>query len=122
MLLAAMTKIYDYAASLDRMGNDRELFQEMVGLLQADAPPLVRALNAAHAEGDFARMQRAAHTLKGLAANFGAERAVAAAAEAERLAKSRHSQAIPAAIAELEESFDELIGALTPSPVTSRSR
>jgi two-component system, sensor histidine kinase and response regulator len=121
MLLGAMYKIYDYAGSLGRMGNDRELFQEMVSLLQSDAPPLLHALNAAHAEGDFSRMQRAAHTLKGLAANFGAERAVAAAAEAERLAKVRQAAPLPAAIAELEESVHELIGALAPAPVTSRS-
>ena len=33
----AMTKIYDYAGSLDRMGNDHDLFQEMVALLKSDA-------------------------------------------------------------------------------------
>ena len=116
-----MPKIYDHAGSLRRMGNDPELFQEMVELLRSDAPPLLSAVHSAHQEGDPQRLHRAAHTLKGLASNFGAERAVAAAAEIERLAKARQSAGLPAAVTELEESLDELIAALAPSPEMSRS-
>ena len=116
-----MSKIYDHAGSLRRMGNDQELFHEMVELLRSDAPPLLSAVHSAHKEGDAMRLQRAAHTLKGLASNFGAERAVAAAAEVERLAKARQSAGLPAAVTELEESLDELIAALAPSPQMSGS-
>jgi HPt (histidine-containing phosphotransfer) domain-containing protein len=116
-----MSKIFDHEGSLLRMGNDYELFQEMVGLLQADAPPLLAALHSAHREGDPQRLQRAAHTLKGLAANFGAERAVAAAAEVEKLAKARQSAGLPAAIAKLEESLEELSAALAPTLEMSRA-
>jgi len=112
-------KTYDHEGSLRRMGDDPELFQEMVGLLRSDAPPLLDALHEAHKAGDAVRMHRAAHTLKGLASNFGAERAVAAAAEAERLAKANQSAGLPAAIRELEEAIAELIGALTPSTPTA---
>jgi two-component system, sensor histidine kinase and response regulator len=115
-------KIYDHAGSLHRMGDDPELFQEMVGLLRSDAPPLLDAIHEAHKAGDAARLQRAAHTLKGLASNFGAERAVAAAAEVERLAKANQSSGMPAAVIELEESLDELVAALAPNPEMSRSR
>jgi len=107
-----MSNVYDYAGSLRRMGNDHELFREMVGLLRSDAPPLLAMLRAAYKEGDLPRMVRAAHTLKGLAANFGATRAVAAAAEAERLAKAAHSDGMPVAISELDEALDELIAEL----------
>jgi HPt (histidine-containing phosphotransfer) domain-containing protein len=103
------------------MGNDQDLFHEMVGLLRVDAPPLLATIQSAHKDGDAARMHRAAHTLKGLASNFGAERAVTSAAEVERLAKARQSTGMPAAISELEESLDELIAALTPSAEMSRS-
>jgi len=103
------------------MGNDQELFHEMVELLRSDAPPLLNAVHAAHKDGDPPRLQRAAHTLKGLASNFGAERAVSAAAEVERLARARQSSGLPAAITELEESLDELIAALAPSPEMSGS-
>ena len=110
-----MPKIFDQDASLLRMGNDHELFQELVNLLRADAPPLLAALHSAHREGDLQRMQRAAHTLKGLAANFDAERAVSAAAEVEKMSKSGQTAGLPAAIARLEESLDELVAALAPS-------
>jgi HPt (histidine-containing phosphotransfer) domain-containing protein len=116
-----MSTIYDHAGSLRRMGNDPELFHEMVELLRSDAPPLLSAVHIAHKEGDPPRLQWAAHTLKGLASNFGAERAVTAAAEVERLAKARQSSGLPAAIIELEESLDELIAALAPSPEMSGS-
>jgi len=116
-----MSTIYDHAGSLRRMGNDPELFHEMVELLRTDAPTLLSAVQSADREGDPPRLQRAAHTLKGLASNFGAERAVAAAAEVERLAKARQSVGLPAAITELEESLDELIAALAPSPQMSGS-
>jgi two-component system sensor histidine kinase/response regulator len=104
--------IFDYSGSLHRMGDDQELFYEMAGLLREDAPALLNAVNTAHQQGDVPQLQRAAHTLKGLAANFGAARTVAAASEVEQLAKRRRSSGLPAAISELQESLDELIAAL----------
>jgi len=71
-----MSAIYDYTGSLHRMGDDPGLFEEMAGLLRADAPALLDAVQTAHQQGDAPRLERASHTLKGLAANFGASRAV----------------------------------------------
>jgi HPt (histidine-containing phosphotransfer) domain-containing protein len=107
-----MSTIFDYAGSLHRMGDDQDLFHEMAELLRADAPGLLDAVHSAHLQGDPPRLERASHTLKGLAANFGASRAVSAAAEVERLAKQRQSSGLPAAIGELDEALDELIAAL----------
>jgi HPt (histidine-containing phosphotransfer) domain-containing protein len=107
-----MSTIYDYDGSLHRMGDDEELFHEMAELLRADAPALLNAVQTSYHQGDVPRLERASHTLKGLAANFGAARAVAASAEVERLAKQRQSHGLPAAIGELEEALDELIAAL----------
>ena len=107
-----MSTIFDYDGSLHRMGGDQELFHEMAELFRADAPPLLQAVHEAHRQGDPPRLERASHTLKGLAANFGAPRAVAAAAAVERLAKQRQSTGLPAAVNELEEALDELTAAL----------
>jgi len=116
-----MSTIYDHAGALKRMGNDEDLFHEMVGLLKADAPPLIVTAQSASRAGDAMQLQRAAHTLKGLASNFGGQRAVSAAAELEGLAKNRQSMGVPAALTELEEAFDELIGALAPAAEMSRT-
>jgi two-component system, sensor histidine kinase and response regulator len=117
-----MAEIFDHEGSLHRMGGDHELFQEMVGLLLADAPLLLRALTSACESGDLAGAERAAHTLKGLASNFGGQRAVAAAAEVERLAKAKQAARLPAATRELQAALDELMAALaTPAREMSRS-
>ncbi len=117
-----MYTIYDYPGSLRRMGDDRELFQEMVGLLRSDTPRWLSDVLAAQREGDPVRLQRSAHTLKGLAANFGAARAVAAADVVEQMGKSLQTVGLSAAVIELEESLDELLSALTTAhePIAAR--
>jgi two-component system, sensor histidine kinase and response regulator len=114
-----MSQIYDYTGSLHRMGDDQALFHEMVTLLRCDVPKWLNVVLAAEREGDASRVQRAAHTLKGLAANFGAGRAVAAAAEVEQLAKSQTTVGLRAAVVELETSLDELLIALSAPLATS---
>jgi two-component system, sensor histidine kinase and response regulator len=116
-----MSEIFDYKGSLHRMGGDHQLFHEMVGLLHADAPQLLGIVTGCFESGDFAGLERAAHTLKGLASNFGGQRAVAAAAEVERLAKARQSARLPAALDELNAALEELMGALAPAAEMSRS-
>lgn len=113
-----MSKVFDYESSLKRMGNDPALFLEMVELLRADAPALLDLLRQALLSGDNQTTLRAAHTLKGLASNFGAERATAAACEVEQLAKRQPNAEIVAATQRLTQSFTELIAAL-PDPPTS---
>ena len=103
---------YDYADSLQRMGNDERLFQEMVGFLRADSPRWLRTMHAALRDADYAVVERAAHCLKGLASNFSATRAVESAAIVERLAGQLQVADLPKAIADLEDAFTELVGAL----------
>jgi HPt (histidine-containing phosphotransfer) domain-containing protein len=103
---------YDYADSLERMGNDERLFQEMVGFLRADSPRWLRTLQAAMRDADYAVVERSAHCLKGLASNFSAVRAVDAADVVERLAGQVQVSDLPAAIRELEDAFAELLAAL----------
>jgi HPt (histidine-containing phosphotransfer) domain-containing protein len=112
-----MAAIFDYAGSLRRMGNDQALFQEMVALLNEDAPQYIATIHQCRADHDFPTMKRAAHTLKGLVLNLGAQRAVLAAVTLENLANtSTHDSAeeinLPAAISELEDSLGELLRAL----------
>lgn len=112
-----MATIFDYAGSLRRMGNDHALFQEMVGLLNEDAPQYLATIHQCRADHDYPTMKRAAHTVKGLVLNFGAQRAVLAAVTLENLANTAtHDSAeeinLPAAIAELEDSLAELLRAL----------
>lgn len=112
-----MALIFDYAGSLRRMGNDHSLFQEMVSLLNEDAPQYVATIHQSRTDHDYPTMKRAAHTIKGLVLNFGAQRAVLAAVTLENLAATATQDAaeeinLPAAIKELEDSLAELLRAL----------
>lgn len=99
------------------MGNDESLFLEMVGLLNEDVPQYIAAIHQSRANHDYPAMKRAAHTIKGLVLNFGAQRAVLAAVTLENLAATASEDAteetnLPSAIGELEESLSELLQAL----------
>jgi len=80
------------------MGDDPELFQEMIGLLRSDAPPLLDALHEAHKAGDGVRLHRAAHTLKGMVAHFGAPGATRALLDLEQQAREGRLEGLDAAV------------------------
>jgi HPt (histidine-containing phosphotransfer) domain-containing protein len=101
------------------MGNDHGLFQDMVVLLQEDAPMYLAAIDQHYASGDMSSLKRAAHTLKGLVLNFGAARAVSATIALENLASSGDREAMPPAIAEVHDALRELQTALSDHARTS---
>jgi HPt (histidine-containing phosphotransfer) domain-containing protein len=99
------------------MGNDVDLFREMVGFFREDAPQYLAEIQAARKSGDFGAVKRAAHTLKGLVLNFGAVRATSAAMALELLAASALTEPaeqvnFQAATEELEAAIAELQKAL----------
>ena len=59
-------------ALYELVGEDDELFDELVVTFQEDAPQRIVELRRAVADGDTALAARAAHTLKSNAATFGA--------------------------------------------------
>ena len=75
--------VFDRAAVLEHLMDDEELIAELVvGFLQ-DAPAQLDTLEQAAAAGDFVRMERIAHRVKGSSSMLGANafRAVAQALE-----------------------------------------
>eukprot|EP00913_Durusdinium_trenchii_P010940 g10269.t1 len=91
----------DREAAMQRLGNDEELFADMIGFFIEDSPQLIQMLREGLAEGDMVSVQRAAHSLKGLASNFGASSVVEKARVLEMAAKGRRK-------AEAESLFPEL--------------
>jgi HPt (histidine-containing phosphotransfer) domain-containing protein len=81
-------KALDHEAALARAGGDHELFREIAALFQQECPQVMGELQQALARNDCPAVGRAAHGLKGSAANFGAERAVDAALRIEQLART----------------------------------
>ena len=76
---------FDLSAALERVGGDEELLKEIAGLFLVDAPKSVASIRAAIDKSDAMALQRSAHSLKGSVANFGAEEAVEAAFQLEKM-------------------------------------
>ncbi|MDA1053860.1 MAG: response regulator [Planctomycetota bacterium] len=79
--------VIDFDGAMKRLAGDKDLFRDFIGYFDEDSPKLLATLREAITDGDAPTVERAAHSLKGLAANFGAEACVAAAHELEERGK-----------------------------------
>jgi PAS domain S-box-containing protein len=80
--------VIDTGALVQGVGGNRRLLQKLAKLFLADLPKLVARIKGAANVSDGEELAKAAHALKGAVGNFGAAKAVAAAAELERLGKA----------------------------------
>ncbi len=80
--------VIDTRALLEGVGGNRQLLQKLAKLFLADLPKLLARIETASNAGDGEELAKAAHALKGAVGNFGAAKAVEAAAELERLGKA----------------------------------
>jgi two-component system sensor histidine kinase/response regulator len=78
--------LFNPIVALERLDGDAELFVMLVSMYHQDSSELVQQLNAALEHGDLTAVERAAHSLKGLAANLEAIRAKEAASIVEECA------------------------------------
>ena len=66
--------VFDYEDFLHRIDGDIDLLKEVIGIFLEDTPALLANLYAGIRIGDAEAVERAAHTLKGSAANISAKR------------------------------------------------
>ena len=100
---------FDMAELLERVENDRELLRTLLDIFKEDFPGHLQALRDAAREGDMKRLCVVSHTLKGIFSNLAANRATAAAAQLEQLARANRSADIPTAVQLLENEIAELL-------------
>ena len=81
------TSAIDRVSLLDRVGGDEELLREITSIFLAEYPELLRSIQNGLAAGDAQRVERAAHSLKGSVANFGADSATQAAYRLETIGR-----------------------------------
>ncbi len=106
--------VFDLEGVMRRLGGDEELFREIVQFFFEDSPGLLERLRCGGRDHEPSVVERAAHSLKGMAANFGAQRAVEAALHVERLGASGDLAEVGEAILAIEEEIGILRVALTP--------
>ena len=69
---SAKPMIFDLPGTLRRLGGDTNLLSDLVQLYQEDSPGLLSRLHAGIESHQTDEVRHAAHSLRGLAANFGA--------------------------------------------------
>ena len=100
--------ILDSAAAIERIGNDQELYFEVLEIFLDDAPKQVETLEAALEASDGETATRAAHSIKGASANVGAERLKAVALEMEEAGRAGDFVKVKALIPALLEKYEEV--------------
>ena len=105
-------RVFDLEVTLTRLGGNRALFGKLVHFYFDDTPRLLQQLRQAAVHGDVAQVERAAHTLKSLAANFEALQAAHAALRVEEYSQARNLGSAVECIPELETQLRRLDAAL----------
>ncbi len=105
----------DRSLALSRIGGDDDLLREIAGLFLQEYPGLLARLAAAVSENDAQTVERAAHSIKGSVANFGAQSAFEAALALEQMGRAEklvdaHAQlsALELALASLHAELEAL--------------
>ncbi len=110
--LAVDTPVIDLTATMERLGGDEELLQSFIGFFEEDYPQLLKSVVQSAAAHDFETLQRAAHSLKGLAANFSAAACTAVAGKVELQARDHNLTGIDENLAQLQEELKRVEAAL----------
>ncbi len=107
-----MSDVLDPNALMDRVDGDLEFLEETIAMLDEDSPALLDQIHAAANAGDAAALVRPAHALKGMLANFCAERAETAARELEIRGREERLSDVDAAIVRVKDETARLREAL----------
>jgi len=104
--------VIDRATVLENLGDDLELFHQIIAIFLEDTPSKIDALQQALAAQDIQQLHTLGHTLKGSIANFGAPRATEAARVLENSAKLGDLAQATQQVQELVAATEELCAAL----------
>jgi len=104
--------VFDYDDFMERMDGDMDLLKEVIEIFLEDAPSLVGALRLAILGGDKDAMERAAHTLKGAAANISAKGLQSLSANMQEIIKKGEAGDIEKLLGNMETHYEELAKAL----------
>ena len=102
----------DLEVSLQRLGGDQELLNDMIALFREDAPELLERIERSLESTQLAEVERAAHSLKGLCANFEARQAVAAANAVRQAAKAGEVALAGERVPKLRREVGRILGFL----------
>ena len=101
----APENMLDLELALSRVGGDKQLLQEIAVLFIEECPRAFAEIRESVAAGDAARLENAAHALKGSVSNFGARDAVAAAFRLEQMGRANQMTDAEGMLPKLESAL-----------------
>ncbi len=105
-------KVCDLMVAASRIAGGMPGVKRLVAVFRDECDVLLKQLRASLPDGDAAEVQRAAHTLKGSAMLFEANKVFRLANQVERRAKASQLQSAAELLPELEAAVDELLEVL----------
>ncbi len=108
----AAPAVFHPQVALSRLGGDRDLLGDVVEFFFEDSPELLEEIHAGLEHGDGCRVQRAAHSLKGLSANLEAPGVVEAARRLEQATQESSLASSGPLVESLEQEIFRLKEAL----------
>ena len=106
------TQTYDEAGTVERLGGDRQLFQDLVRFFLEDSQEITAKLEERCAANDSTGTERAAHSLRGICSNFGAKEVVDLCWVVERRSLVEDWREVNGAMAQLRDAVIRLRSAL----------
>ena len=110
---------FEWEAALESVGGDEAMLRELAEMFFAECPKLMQQIRAHIAGADGPELRRAAHTLKGSAHVFGAEKTAEAAHRLEEIGREEAFADAAEALALLEDEVARLLPALRGQVATS---
>ena len=109
----AAEDVFDMATALEHLEGDLDFFCELAAMLKEDAPQQMAEIQGAVGVNDAAKLERAAHRLKGSLAPFAANSAMASAKALETMGRTRELSDAPGECRLLDAKITQLLTALT---------
>ena len=108
----AQGQIFNIDTTLARLGNDRQLFADLIGYYLEDSVSLLDRIRAELANLDIPSVARAVHSLRGLLSSCDAHDAVRVTARMEEFVRQGDSKAVVESLPSLEKEIARLREAL----------
>jgi two-component system, sensor histidine kinase and response regulator len=105
----AETQVWNLEGALARVGGDRDLLGELMGIFEVESPKLLAMIRAAIERGDAAALELNAHGLKGAAGNFSAGPAADRARELEMMGRNKKLEGAADKLVLLEAEIKRLL-------------
>lgn len=106
------TNVINIPTAMKRLGDDKVLMGDLINFFFEDFPSLLEELRGSILRHDWNRLQRAAHSFKGLAANFDAAPTVKAMQAIETLSVNHDPELLSKLLADAEVEVARLTAAL----------